>query len=184
MRAVDVVSAPTGDHAGAKLAAAQPSGPVVALWRMHTIDGVIHRGRLTEPHVVVKSGGNRHWRLVAARRIAGQTHLHALEIADAAIAHQLGCVAELHRRALLAADLENPPRSLHRVAQRAALRNGERGRFLQVDVLARAHRVNANQRMPVIRRADDHRIDVLVRQKFVIVRVPRHAVVGLAGLLA
>ena len=105
------------------------------------------------------------------------------QLADASVSHELGRVPELRRRALLASDLENPAGAVHRVAQGATLGDRQRRRLLQVDVLPRLHGVNGDQRVPVIGRADDDRVDVLVRQQLAIVAVGGHPVVLLAGLL-
>src|SRR6266567_2410188 len=100
MRAVDVVSAPSGNHARAELAAAQPSRSAVSLLRMDAINGVVDERCLPEPHLVIETVGNSHWRLVATRRVARQADLDALQIADASVAHQLRSIAELDRGTL------------------------------------------------------------------------------------
>ena len=72
---------------------------------------------------------------------------------------------------------------MHGVAQRPALRDGQRGRLLQVDVLAGTGRGNRDGRVPVVGRADDDRVDVAVGEQFAVVGVPGHAVVRLAAAL-
>src|SRR6185436_11943848 len=106
---------------------------------------------------------------VGRGRIDGQTDLDALHVADAARADQLGRAPELFPGTLLAADLQDASRALHRVAQDHALgvRHGER--LLQIDVLAGVDRGKGELGMPVIRRADDHRVDVLAPEQLAVV---------------
>ena len=68
-------------------------------------------------------------------------------------------------------------------AQRAALGDRQRRGLLQVDVLARLDGRDRRQRVPVVRRADHDRVDVLAREQVAVVAVRLHAVVRLAGLL-
>src|SRR5581483_5189753 len=171
VRAVDVVRAPSGDHARAELAAAQPAGAIISLLRMYTVDGVVDIWRLAQPHLVVEPLGRGLRRLVSACGITGKADLHALQVADTAVAHQLGRITELDGRTLLAADLEDASRGLHGIAQGATLRDGERGGLLQVHVFAGAHRVNADERVPVVRRADHDSVDIFVGQQLVIVGI-------------
>ncbi len=49
---------------------------------------------------------------------------------------------------------------------------------MEVDILAGADSVNADESVPVVRSADHHRIDILVGQQFVVVCVAGHSVVG------
>ena len=69
------------------------------------------------------------------------------------------------------------------VAHGAPLGDGQRRRLLQVDVLAVLHRGDRDQRVPVIRRADDDGVDVLVGEQLAVVGVAGDAVVRLAGFL-
>ena len=66
---------------------------------------------------------------------------------------------------------------LHRVAHGQALAQVQGHRLLQVDVLAGLAGVDRLQRVPVRRRGDDHRVDVLLREQLAVVAV------GLGGLL-
>ncbi len=65
----------------------------------------------------------------------------------------------------------------------AAFGDGERSGLLQVDVFAGAHGVDADERVPVIGRADDDGVDVFVGEQLVVIAVAGNAVVGLAGFL-
>ena len=58
-----------------------------------------------------------------AGRIHRQTDLHGLQLSDAPVADELGSVSKLRRRALLTADLKDPPRPVDGIAQRPALRD-------------------------------------------------------------
>src|SRR5580692_11782474 len=80
MRTVNVVSAPSGNHAGAELAAAQPTGPIISLRWVDAVNCVIHIGCFTKPHLIVEAVWNRHGRLVSAGRVSGQPNLHALQL--------------------------------------------------------------------------------------------------------
>src|SRR5205085_7460444 len=95
VRAVDVMGPPPGDHAGAELLAAQPPGTVVSGLRMDTLFRVGHDRRRPEPHLLIEIARHRHLGFLVAGRVAGQSDLHGLELADAAVPHELGGVAEL-----------------------------------------------------------------------------------------
>jgi hypothetical protein len=71
---------------------------------------------------------------------------------------------------------------MHGVAQGAPFGDGQRRRLLQVDVLPRFYGVNRNDRVPVIGRADDDGVDVLVRQQLAVVAIADHPVVRLPRL--
>jgi hypothetical protein len=183
VRAIDVVRAPAGDHAGTKLAAAEPPGAIVSFLRVNAIDRVVDVRSFAEPHFVVEPVRRGRGSLVAARGIAGQADFNALQVADASVAHQFCRVPKLDGRSLLAADLQNAPRGLHRVAERAPFSDGERCGLLQVNILACANGVNADERVPVIGGADDDRVNVFAGEQLVIICVARDAVVGRARFL-
>ena len=63
--------------------------------------------------------------------------------------------------ALLRAHLDDAIVAAGGVDHDAALADGQRERFFDVDVLARLARHDRRQRVPVIGRADDYRVDVL-----------------------
>ena len=86
---------------------------------------------------------------------------------------------ELRPRPLLVADLEDAARLVDLVAERPTLRNRQRGGLLQVDVLARADGVDRDQGVPVIGRADDDGVDILVGEQVTVVAQPGDAVIGL-----
>ena len=131
---------------------------------MHAIQGVgLLRGG-AEPQVVVEIFGHRHGLGIAAGFVSGgYGDLHVLEAADTAVAHKLRGTVHMLVRAALAVRPERYPRLLRGIGERAALRDGEGQWFLATDVLAGAHRGQRHRHVPVIRRADQHRIDIVAR---------------------
>src|SRR5262249_49710644 len=91
---------------------------------------------------------------------------YGLQFADAAVAHALGGQAEhsTELAALLAAGLEDYLRLLYRVHDGPALGDIVGERLLAIDVLAGAGGLDARDRVPVVRRGDDHGVDVLASQ--------------------
>ena len=176
MRDIDVVRAPTRDHAGAELLAAQPAGAVVALadvgrlW-MHAILGVVNQRRGAEPLVVIEIGGHGHFGLDVARRVFGQTDEDFLDLSDAAVANQLAGQAELYVGALLTAQLQDSASPLHDVGHLAAFGDGERRRLLQIDVLAGERGFHGGLRVPVVRRADADGVDALIGEHILVIGV-------------
>ncbi len=72
------------------------------------------------------------------------------------------------------AELEHDPALLQRVAHQLGLGQRPRESLLAVDVFARFHGVEHHLAMPMIRRGDDHRIDVRVGQQFAVIDVGFH----------
>src|SRR5207244_1295923 len=98
----------------------------------------------------------------------------------AAGAYQFAGQPEIASRALLAARLYDPFVAPGRLHHGPALGDGEAERLLAVDVLARLAGVDGDQGVPVIRRGDDHRIDVLEVEQLAVVG---EGGAGLAGRL-
>ena len=143
---------------------------------MDAVLRVRHHGRGTEPRVISQVRRHRHHRFVPARRIAGKADVDRFQFADAAVPDQFCGIPELRRRALLAANLKNAPGCVDRVAQLPSLGDGQRGGLLQVHVLAGAHGGYCDQRVPVIRRADDDGVDVAIGEQLAVVAVRPDAV--------
>jgi len=146
---------PAGDHARAELLAAQPAGAGVALldvWRLgvHADLGVVDHRRAAQPHVVVQVGRDGHFGFLRPGGIFRQPDEDLLDLADAAVAHQLAGQAELRFGALLAAKLQDAARAADRVGHQPALGNRQRGRLLQIDVLAGEGGFDGRLRVPVI----------------------------------
>ena len=87
-------------------------------------------------------------------------------------------IAEMRRAALLRAHLDDAIVAARGVDHDAALADGERERLFDVDVLARLARHDRRQRVPVIGRADDHRVDVLAIEDAAEVAVVRDPASG------
>jgi hypothetical protein len=71
---------------------------------------------------------------------------------------------------MLTSYLNDSAELVRRIPDRTSFRDCQRHRFLQIDVLARGHRIDCHLRVPVVRRADEHRIDVIAREQFAIVQ--------------
>ncbi len=107
-----------------------------------------------------------------------------LQPADPAVADQLAGTVELRPGvlpALLRADLENPSGLLHFVRHAPPLGDGERGGLLEIDMLARLHRMDGERRVLVVGRGDQHRVDVLRGQQLAIIGMAARARIGFAG---
>jgi hypothetical protein len=90
-----------------------------------------------------------------------QDDLDPLELPDAPVPNQFRHAMILRHGAILGAGLKHPLRaSAHRLHQHLPLVDRQRG-FLALHVLARLERQQADHRVPVVRRADHHGIDVL-----------------------
>ena len=74
---------------------------------------------------------------------------------------QLDRLLEDGHRSLLGAELDDPPVPPRRLDHGAALGHGRRGGLLDVDVLARLAAEDRHQRVPVIGRGGEDRVDVL-----------------------
>src|ERR1035441_659415 len=105
----------------------------------------------------------------ADRGVAVHPRLHGVERADRACTIQfLGLLVD-HGADALAANLEDSPGALRGFDQPVAVLPLLHHRLLHVDVLARLHRLGGDARMQVIRRGDDHGVDVLAREHLAIV---------------
>jgi len=67
------------------------------------------------------------------------------------------------------ADLHDPARLLHHLAQELAFVDGQRERLLHVHVLSRSTGVDDHPRVPMVGRADRHDVDVLAVEELAIV---------------
>ena len=105
----------------------------------------------------------------AQRRIAVPPGLDEVQLTDRAGAEQLPRLGVDDRAHALAADLENAvglPRGLDHVRTFFEVLDH---RLFDVDVLARLHGVDGDARVPVIRRGDDHGVDVRPRQHLTVI---------------
>jgi hypothetical protein len=82
------------------------------------------------------------------------------DLAETAAGHDLARLLEVRPASLLHAGLHHALRFGDRLQQRFAFLDAMRDRLLDVHVLARAHRVDGHGDVPVIGRADHHRVDI------------------------
>ena len=180
---IQVVGAPAGDHPGPELFAAEPARAGEVVLRVHPFLGIVDHGRGAEPVIVIQVCRHRHGRLFVPRGIPREPDLDLFQLPYAAVSHELAGPVELGPGGgapLLAPLLEDAPGPVHRVAHLAPLADGQRGRFLKVDVLAGQGRVHGGPGMPMVGGGDDHRIDAWIGQHFPVILVHGHvAVTGL-----
>ena len=104
---------------------------------------------------------------------------HDLDLAQPAAPDDLGRLAEIAEDVgpLLAAGLEDAVVLPGRVDAPLALGQRQRERLLAVDVLARLHRLDRRDRVPVLGRGDADRVDVLAADQLAEVGVRGAALV-------
>ena len=95
------------------------------------------------------------------------------DLADVAIAHQFGGLAEFRPGALHAARLEHPVVLASRIDHRPTFLDSEREGFFAVDVLAGFGGFDGLHGVPMVGRGNDDRIDVLKGQQFPKIGVQR-----------
>ena len=94
-------------------------------------------------------------------RLEAQAASH-VDLADAAVLNELDRLAHGRAAAVHRADLHDLAVGARGVRHQAAFQDGVRGRLLDVDVLAGLERPDGGERVPVVRRGNHHRVDVLV----------------------
>ena len=134
------------------------------------------RGR-PEPHIVVEVRGNRLDRRVTTGLVAANANLDALDVADAAVRHELAHKVELRLAALPGTDLHHAVPHLREIRDDAALGDRLGERLLQPDVLARGERRARDEGVPVVGDADLDGVDGRIEQHVVVVGV------GLDGIV-
>jgi hypothetical protein len=117
----------------------------------------------------VEAFGHRLNRERTAGRRAGKPRLDAADRADAAVPDQLAGHAEPAVGTLLAAGLEDAPGLFRGPDDLSALLDRQRERLFAVHVFAGPHRRDRDHGVPVVRRADDHGVEVGPRQKLAVV---------------
>ena len=95
----------------------------------------------------------------------------AVEFTETVVAHEFSDVVETFHRAVLGAVLRHAAVFAGGLDDGATLGDGEGQRFLDVDILAVAHRVDGDQRVPVVGRADEDGVDVGTAVEFAEVAV-------------
>ncbi len=128
-----------------------------------------------KPHVVVEFRGRL---TVGHERIGGPVHAHqtdqdALDFADATVADVFRRLEELGFGTLLAAALDDAIGCARRLHQRLAFLDEQRERFLAINILARQTGFDGRQRMPVVRRGDQDRVNGLVLQQLPVIAKDR-----------
>ena len=105
----------------------------------------------------------------------GEDRLH---LAQSACAHELAHLPDGGDRAVLRAGLEDARVAADGVHHVAPFTNGERHRLFAIDVLACLRGVDCLQRVPVVRRGDDHRVNVWPGQQLAVVVDARAMAIG------
>src|SRR3569833_2997068 len=150
---------------------------------MDALLGVVDLGRGTEPGIILQVRRNRLLWIIRGRGINGQSDLNTAYLPYAAGADQLTRETELGGRALLAANLHDASRPGDEITQQDSFPHSHRERLLDIYVLARENRRGNDLRVPVIGRADDHRIEVRVFQPLSIVGIHMNIRNRATGLL-
>ena len=183
LRDVEVVRAHVGQSATGILAVVPP-GREVLVYSLGAKGFVITAFRgWPEPAIPVGSGGHFLCGQVASDGRVANTDADRLQLADATVPDVLHGLAEVPAElgALLAPGLEGHLRRLHGVGDGPAFGHVVREWLFAVDVLARLGCCDARNRMPVVRRGDQHGIQALVVEQFFVLDVTLHPGVG-AGL--
>ena len=97
---------------------------------------------------------------------------HLYHTPEATRLNQIDRVAKMRPTALLHAALQNLFARTDRARECSALVHGVGNRLFQIDVLARRQCIDRHLHVPVVRRRNDDRIDIL-RQHFPIIKVRR-----------
>ena len=105
----------------------------------------------------------------ALRRIAVVPHRHHVELADGARGQQFLRLVVNDGTHALAADLHNPARLAPGVNDLGPIGVDVDHGLFAVNVFARVHGIHRRLHVPVVRSADNDRVDVLARQDFVVV---------------
>ncbi len=72
---------------------------------------------------------------------------------------------------------------MHRVAQRQVLRHADAQRFFHIHILARPYRRHGDGDVPMVRRGDDHGVNLCIGEQFVKIRIDARAAIGPAGFV-
>ena len=131
-----------------------------AAWMNVLVEGNL--GRRAGPELVIERGGRLNVRRVVHRpHVVIRVGLHHADGAELALLDELARGNEVGRAAPLRVDLHNPAQAAGGVHHGLAFEEGVRDRLFAVDVRPGLHGGDGRQGMPVIRRADQHHIEVL-----------------------
>jgi len=155
--------------------------------RVAVVGGVVVvPGRRPDPQIPIQPRGHRLGRQRRVERNIGSAQggnldFHPqgegrLHFAQPAPTYELAHLADAGNRTVLRAGLENARVAADRLDHFAPLANRERNRLFAIHMLARLRGVNGLQGVPVIRRRDDHPINIRPRQQFPVIVDGRAAV--------
>ena len=113
------------------------------------------------PEIPVEPLGNFSRGERTADRIVADSRLDGVNLADSAIANELAGEAISRVGALLASGLEDFVVLARCLVHRLAFLDRQGQGFFAVDVAPRLHRGDRRQRVPVVDRADGHRVEIL-----------------------
>ena len=135
-----------------------------------------------EPAVVVETGGDRLHRLRRARRAVVIIAVQRLELAEHAAAGDVHAEAKTRDAAPLGAALVDGPEPLHRIGHGPALGDRQRDRLFAVDVLAGLGRFDGDDRVPMVRRGDQHRVEIAAGEDLAKIVVRGAVLVAIGGV--
>ncbi len=162
LRDIDVMGSPVGHLAAAVLI--PPAERVVG-----SLGNIRHVRGLSLPQVPVEVTGHRRGWKRSARGIRTGGTSDFSEPAKMPGTHHLGSQAKTMIASLPGSDLDNRIGRADFATQHLALVDGQRQRFLAVDIFSRTGRVNQHFGMPMIGRSNQNHIDIVAGQEIVIV---------------
>ncbi len=173
LRDVEMMRAPVGHHAARVFAVTAPVREMV-VDAARAEHGVVRPlRRRPEPEIPVETRLQGFLRQIAPFAGRADADDDVLDLAQPPVAHEFAGLAKFTGRTLHAARLEHPVVAAHGVHHRARLGDRQRQRLLAIDVLLRVGRGDHVQRVPVIRRGDDHGVNVLAREQIAEILVLR-----------
>ena len=121
-----------------------------------------------QPHIVIESFRDRLDRLRRTGLLpsCGQTDFNGVYFSDSAVSHQFAGIAEIPLRALLAAGQPYHAVSFYSVTNCSTFSDVVGERLLAVNVFACAGGHNGRDCVPMVRRGDCHRVDVIAGDYF------------------
>jgi len=159
LRDVDVVRAPVADHPATVFAGHAPGGEVLVPPARAEHAAVGSERARAAPAVPVQPRLHRFPGIGVRDRGIADVDAYGLDLADDAIAHQLGGDAELLHRTLHGAGLEHALVAAGRGGDGERLVDVVRQRLLAIHVLSVRHRADGDERVPVVGRGDADRVD-------------------------
>ena len=150
---------------------------------MDALFGIGRPLRRAQPHIIIESFGNRHGRLRAGGWIHTEADFDGVQLSDPAVANQFARPAPARIGTLLASHLKDAAIPADRIAQDTPFFDGQAERLLQKDILARLGRGDGRQHVPVVRRGNTHRIDILLGDQVSVITVAFAPFIVAAGSL-